>query len=330
MQFTATLPVIGMDIAKHVFQLHVVDAQTGEVTRHKLRRDRVTAFFANRQKSLVAMEACGGAHHWARTLQTLGHEVKLLPAKHVRAFVLRDKTDARDAQAIWVAAQQPHIKAVPVKNEQQQACLTLHRMRAQLMKVRIMQTNALRGLLYEFGIVLPEGHRARSGRTGQSPGTAAARSGGRQHSGSTASYRQPAVRYRSAGQTAGLDGQAKPAHAGTASHTGHRSVDGDSLGIYCNRPVQLRVRQAIRRLAGTDAPTDWHRREDPAVGDIQTRRPLCEDHADARRSRRDCQESAKRLDRETVTAPPIQRGGRGAGQQAGPNSLGSPGQRQGL
>lgn len=160
MQFTATLPVIGMDIAKHVFQLHVVDAQTGEVTRHKLRRDRVTAFFANRQKSLVAMEACGGAHHWARTLQTLGHEVKLLPAKHVRAFVLRNKTDARDAQAIWVAAQQPHIKAVPVKNEQQQACLTLHRMRAQLMKVRIMQTNALRGLLYEFGIVLPEGHRA--------------------------------------------------------------------------------------------------------------------------------------------------------------------------
>ncbi len=121
MQFTPTLPVSVMDIAKHVFQLHVVDAETGEVTRHKLRRDRATTFFANRQKSLVAMDACGGAHHWARTLQTLGHEVKLLPAKHVRAFVLRDKTDARDAQAIWLAAQQPHIKAVPVKNEQQQA-----------------------------------------------------------------------------------------------------------------------------------------------------------------------------------------------------------------
>ena len=142
MQSTATLPVIGMDIAKNVFQLHVVDAETGELERHKLRRDRVTTFFANRQRSLVALEACGGAHHWARTLQALGHEVKLLPAKHVRPFVLRDKTDARDAQAIWVAAQQPHIKAVPVKNVQQQACLTLHRMRAQLMKVRIMQTNA--------------------------------------------------------------------------------------------------------------------------------------------------------------------------------------------
>ena len=157
MQFTATLPVIGIDIAKNVFQLHVVGAETGEIERHKLRRDRVTTFFANRQRSLVALEACGGANHWARTLQSLGHEVKLLPAKHVRPFVLRDKTDARDAQAIWVAAQQFHIKAVPIKNEQQQTCLTLHRMRAQLMKVRIMQTNALRGLLYEFGIVLPEG-----------------------------------------------------------------------------------------------------------------------------------------------------------------------------
>ena len=159
MQSTVTQPVIGMDIAKNVFQIHIVDTETGEIERCKLKRDRVTAFFANRQKALVAIEACGGAHHWARTLQSLGHTVKLLPAKHVRPFVLRDKTDARDAQAIWVAAQQLHILAVPVKSEQQQACLALHRMRAQLMKIRIMQTNALRGLLYEFGIVLPVGHR---------------------------------------------------------------------------------------------------------------------------------------------------------------------------
>jgi transposase len=159
MKITAQLPVIGMDIAKNVFQLHIVDPETGEIERVKLKRDRVTTFFANRQPSLVALEACGGAHHWARTLSAQGHQIKLLPAKHVRAFVLRDKTDARDAQAIWVTAQQPHIREVPVKSEQQQACLALHRMRAQLMKMRIMQTNALRGLLYEFGIVLPEGHR---------------------------------------------------------------------------------------------------------------------------------------------------------------------------
>lgn len=159
MKSTATLPVIGMDIAKNVFQLHVVDAETGEIQRHKLKRDHVADFFANRQKSLVALEACGGAHHWARVLQAQGHEVKLLPAKHVRPFVLRDKTDARAAQAIWVAAQQFQIKSVLVKSEQQQAYLDLHRIRAQLMKMRIMQTNVLRGILYEFGIVLPEGHR---------------------------------------------------------------------------------------------------------------------------------------------------------------------------
>jgi transposase len=92
-------------------------------------------------------------------LQAQGHQVKLLPAKQVRPFVVRDKTDARDAQAICVASQQFHIREIPVKSEQQQACLALHCMRAQLMKIRIMQTNALRGLLYEFGIVLPEGHR---------------------------------------------------------------------------------------------------------------------------------------------------------------------------
>lgn len=159
MKTTANLPIIGMDIAKNVFQLHIVDPDTGELERIKLKRDRVSTFFANRQPSLVALEACGGAHHWGRTLQAQGHTVKLLPAKQVRPFVLRDKTDARDAQAIWVAAQQFHIREVPVKSEQQQACLALHRMRAQLMKMRIMQTNALRGLLYEFGIVLPEGHR---------------------------------------------------------------------------------------------------------------------------------------------------------------------------
>ncbi len=159
MNATLQLPAIGMDIAKNVFQLHLVDGETGEIERRKLRRAKVTEFFANRQPVLVAMEACGGAHHWARVLQRLGHQVKLLPPKHVRAFVLRDKTDALDAQAIWVAARQPHIREVPIKSEQQQACLSLHRIRAQLMKIRIMQTNALRGLLYEFGIVLPEGHK---------------------------------------------------------------------------------------------------------------------------------------------------------------------------
>lgn len=159
MESTAQLPVVGLDIAKNVFQLHIVDSQTGEIHRRQLKRAKVAEFFANRERCLVAMEACGGAHHWARVFLAMGHQVKLLPAKHVRAFVLRDKTDALDAQAIWVCAQQPHIREVPVKSEEQQACLCLHRLRSQLMKMRVMQTNAVRGLLYEFGIVLPKGHK---------------------------------------------------------------------------------------------------------------------------------------------------------------------------
>lgn len=152
--------VIGMDIAKRVFQLHSVDPTTGEIERIKLRRDEVLPFFAQRSASLVAIEACGSAHWWARELRRLGHEVKLLAPKSVRPFVRSNKTDAADARAIWTAVQQPEARLVAVKSGQQQAILALHRLRAQLMKFRIMQTNALRGLLYEFGEVLPEGYSA--------------------------------------------------------------------------------------------------------------------------------------------------------------------------
>jgi transposase len=155
MQSTAKLPVIGLDLAKSVFQLHIVDMDSGEIQRRQIKRAKLTDFFAKCQNSLVAMEAGASSHYWARTLISLGHQVKMFPAQHVKAFLLRDKTDAMDTQAIWVAAQQPHILPVPVKTERQQACLALHGMRRQLMKMRIMQTNALRGILAEFGIALP-------------------------------------------------------------------------------------------------------------------------------------------------------------------------------
>ncbi|WP_028998198.1 IS110 family transposase [Azohydromonas australica] len=154
------LTVIAVDIAKKVFQLHWVDPDTGSIERMKLKRAQVLPWFANRESAIVAMEACGGAHEWGRQLMKLGHEVRLLPPKMVRPFVHRNKTDAADARAIWTASQQPDMRFVPVKTEAQQVVLALHRIRAQLMKMRIMQTNELRGLLYEFGIVLPESHRA--------------------------------------------------------------------------------------------------------------------------------------------------------------------------
>lgn len=150
--------VIGMDIAKKVFQLHTVVPLTGKIERIKLRRDEVLPFFAAQQPCLVAIEACGGAHWWARQLQGFGHEVRLLAPRSVRPFVLRNKTDAADAQAIWTAVQQPGACLVAIKQADQQAVLSLHRIRAQLLKFRIMQSNGLRGLFYEFGIVLPEGY----------------------------------------------------------------------------------------------------------------------------------------------------------------------------
>lgn len=154
------LQVVGLDIAKHVFQLHTVDMGTGEVSNVQIRRAAVVEHFANKPHCLIAIEACGGAHHWARELKLLGHTVRLIHAKAVRPFVAGNKTDATDARAIWLAVQQPGVKFVGVKTTDQQATLTLHRQRELLMKMRTMQTNALRGLLYEFGATFAKGRNA--------------------------------------------------------------------------------------------------------------------------------------------------------------------------
>jgi len=154
------MQVIGLDIAKHVFQLHSVDMGTGEIVNMQLKRSKVLEHFANKQPCLIAIEACGGAHHWARELTAQGHSVRLLHAKIVRPFVSGNKTDATDARAIWLAVQQPGVKFVGIKTAAQQATLTLHRQRELLMKMRTMQTNALRGLLYEFGATFAQGRKA--------------------------------------------------------------------------------------------------------------------------------------------------------------------------
>lgn len=156
----AGLQVIGLDIAKHVFQLHTVDMSTGEIVNMQIKRAKVLEHFVNLPPCLIAIEACGGAHHWARELTAQGHTVRLLHAKIVRPFVSGNKTDAADARAIWLAVQQPGIKFVGIKTAAQQATLTLHRQRELLMKMRTMQTNALRGLLYEFGATFAQGRKA--------------------------------------------------------------------------------------------------------------------------------------------------------------------------
>ena len=149
--------VVGVDTAKRVFQLHWVDMETGEIVDLKLTRAKFLEHFANRAPCVVALEACGGSQHWARRLRALGHDAWLLPAKAVRPFVSGNKNDARDAQAIWTAAQLPGVRTVAVKSEEQQAILALHRMRQQLVKFRTAQINGLRGLLTEYGEVMPRG-----------------------------------------------------------------------------------------------------------------------------------------------------------------------------
>lgn len=149
--------VVGVDIAKRVFQLHWVEVDTGEILKLQLKREQFLEHFANRSQCVVAMEACGGSQHWARRLVEMGHKVKLLPGKVVKPFVSGNKNDVHDARAIWTAARQPGVKTVSVKTEEQQAILALHRMRSQLVKFRTAQINGLRGLLAEYGEVMPQG-----------------------------------------------------------------------------------------------------------------------------------------------------------------------------
>ena len=152
--------VVGLDIAKSVFQLHTVDMSSGEIVNQQLKRAKVLTYFSNRAPCVIGIEACGGAHHWARQLSAQGHSVRLIHAKAVRPFVGGNKTDAADARAIWLAIQQPGTKFVGMKTLEQQATLVLHRQRELLMKMKAMQSNALRGLLYEFGATFARGKNA--------------------------------------------------------------------------------------------------------------------------------------------------------------------------
>ena len=150
---------IGLDLAKHVFQLHCVNAAGECVLRKRLRRSQVISFFAQLPRCLVGLEACATAHYWARELQALGHEVRLMPAQYVKAYVKRNKNDAADAEAICEAVRRPTMRFVPVKTADQQAAVLLHRGRERLVRQRTTLVNALRAHLAEFGVIAPAGLR---------------------------------------------------------------------------------------------------------------------------------------------------------------------------
>src|SRR5436305_3183777 len=147
------ITTIGLDIAKNVFQVHCIDAAEKVVVRKQLRRGQVLRFFAPLPPCLVGLEACATAHYWARELTKLGHEVRLMQAKDVKAYVKRNKNDAADAEAICEAVRRPTMRFVPIKTAEQQAAQLLHRGREQLVRQRTMLVNALRAHLAQFGMV---------------------------------------------------------------------------------------------------------------------------------------------------------------------------------
>jgi transposase len=148
-----------LDLAKHVFQVHGVDADGTTVLRKQLRRGQVLAFFSRQPSCLVGLEACATAHYWARELGALGHEVRLMPAQYVKAYVKRNKNDAADAAAICEAVRRPTMRFVPAKTADQQAAVLLHRGRERLVRQRTALVNALRAHLAEFGMIAPQGLR---------------------------------------------------------------------------------------------------------------------------------------------------------------------------
>lgn len=151
---------VGLDLAKQVFQVHGVDSHERVVCRRQLKRRQMLDFFRQLPPCLVAMEACGSAHYWARELGELGHEVRLIAPQFVKPYVKGDKHDAHDAEAICEAASRPSMRFVPVKNAEQQAAQSVHRIRSRLVRARTALCNEIRGLLGEFGLIASRRGRA--------------------------------------------------------------------------------------------------------------------------------------------------------------------------
>ena len=149
------ITTVGLDLAKQVMAVHGVDAAGRMVARKVLRRDQVLTWSAALAPCVIAMEACGGAHHWARELTRQGHTVRIIAAEFVQAFRKSGKNDANDAEAICTAARQPNMRFVAMKTVEQQAALCVHRLRQGVVEERTALINRLRGLLTEFGVVAP-------------------------------------------------------------------------------------------------------------------------------------------------------------------------------
>jgi transposase len=154
------ITTIGIDLAKAVFQIHGVNEHGKVAVRKQLKRAEMSSYFANLEACLIGMEACGSAHYWARKLEGYGHKVKLMAPQFVKPYVKTNKNDMADAEAICEAVSRPNMRFVAMKTVEQQAILSVHRARQGFVKARTAQGNQIRGLLSEFGVVIPQGIRS--------------------------------------------------------------------------------------------------------------------------------------------------------------------------
>ena len=151
------ITTVGIDLAKNVFQVHAVNEAGKKVFNKQLRRDQMAEFFAKLPPCLVGMEACGSAHHWGRKLTGFGHTVRLMAPQFVKPYVKTNKNDMADAEAICEAVTRPNMRFVPIKDVEQQSVITLHRVRQGFVKDRTACANRIRGLMAEFGLIVPQG-----------------------------------------------------------------------------------------------------------------------------------------------------------------------------
>jgi hypothetical protein len=334
----STVTTIGLDIAKSVFQVHGISA-TGEVLiRRQVRRGQMVKFFASLPSCLIGIEACASAHHWSRELQSLGHEVKLMPPAYVKPYVKRQKNDMADAEAICEAVARPTMRFVETKTCEQQSMLMLHRVRALLIRQRTMLVNALRGHLAEFGIIVAQGIsriRALIAILTDESADAVLPPLARRALAPLVDPRldlQPRIRALEAELLAWHRQSQEPQardDPGCRLHHRH-SHRGD-----CDRSRAVPLRPGVYRLAGTDTASEFVWRQGAVGADLQDGGWLLATAAGGRRHGGDplCSHKDRGrqcLDRRAARQEASSAGVGGSGQQDGPDRLGAFGQWRGL
>ena len=284
------ITTVGIDLAKNVIQVHGVDERGKTVLKKQLKRDQVAAFFANLPPCLIGMEACGSAHHWARKLQAFGHTVRLMAPQFVKPYVKTNKNDAADAEAICEAVSRPNMRFVPIKNGEQQAVLALHRARQGFVKARTAQANQIRGLLAEYGIVIPQGigHIAKRLPEILEDGENNLPGAFRQLLQRLGEHLKELDR-----QVGELEVQIQTLAPGERSEqeagedSRHRPDHRECAGGLDRGCEELRQRAAIGGLAGTGTAAALQRRQTDFAGHQQTRRLVSAHAADSRCARSD-------------------------------------------